>query len=119
MIGVLMLVTCMFAVGGIGAVRTISEISTAKDHCFLLADGASRSGADTLSVDTASGVPPDLGEEASAAAAQRWLAVNSTKGMVTTSPQTVSVAVSVHVSTPFGSYTVHSSATAHVNPVAS
>ncbi len=119
MIGILMLVTCMFAVGGIGAVRTISEISIAKDHCFQLAAGASRSGADTLSVETASGVSSTLGDEASTAAAQRWLAVNSTTGTVTSSPQTVSVGVSEHVRTPYGTYTVASSASAHANPVAS
>ncbi|MGH9132038.1 MAG: hypothetical protein ACRDWV_10300 [Acidimicrobiales bacterium] len=119
MIGIVMLVTAMFAVAGIAAIRTISEVSTAKDHCFQLAAGASRSGAQMLSVENASGASQVMGDSDAYAAAMRWLAVNATTGAIATSPDTVSVSVSELIRTPFGSYTVHAAASADSNPVAS
>ncbi|MGH9128938.1 MAG: hypothetical protein ACRDY2_08225 [Acidimicrobiales bacterium] len=119
MTAIVMLVTAMFAVAGIGAIRTISQVSIAKDHCFQLAAGASRSGAQMLGVEDASGASQVMSDQDAYAGAMRWLAVNATTGAVTTSPDTVSVSVSERISTPFGSYTLHASASAHSNPVAS
>lgn len=113
MMVVVMMAGALLATAGIGVVRTISAVSTAHDHCWQLAAGASRAGAVALALEQRYGQALALSDAKAEAAAHAWLAANSISGTTAVFGPVVAVEVSEVAATPVGSWTVHASVSAN------